>query len=286
MRYVSFRIAGRTSYGLQRNHSIVDLGARIGDLLPDLRSYLAALALGFQPPAFPDLLEDYAVDEIEHLPVCRAGKVLCTGINYVAHREETGRTEVPYPTIFGRFTDTLTGHGAPILRPQVSTHLDFEGELAVVIGRPAWRVPREKAHEVIAGYTCFNDASIRDWQRHTSQFLPGKNFPDTAPLGPALVTPDEVGPLEGLGIETRLNGAVMQSAKLGDLIFPPDALIAYITSFTRLEPGDVIATGTPGGVGFTRKPPLFMKPGDVIEVTIDRVGHLRNTVEDEPATER
>jgi len=286
VRYVSFRIGGRTSYGLQRGQSIVDLGARIGDLLPDLRSYLMALAHGFQPPCFPDLLEDYATSEIEYLPVCQPGKVLCTGINYVAHREETGRTEVPYPTIFGRFADTLLGHQAPILRPQVSDKLDFEGELAVVIGRPAWRVPREKAGEVIAGYACFNDASIRDWQRHASQFLPGKNFPATAPLGPALVTPDEVGPLEGLGIETRLNGTTMQSARLGDMIFPPDALIAYVTSFTRLEPGDVIATGTPGGVGFTRQPPLFMKPGDVVEVTIDRVGELRNPVAGEPATER
>jgi 2-keto-4-pentenoate hydratase/2-oxohepta-3-ene-1,7-dioic acid hydratase in catechol pathway len=286
VRYVSFRVGGRNSYGLQRDQSIVDLGVRIGDLLPDLRSYLTALAHGFQPPAFPDLLEDYAVGDVEHLPVCQSGKILCIGLNYVAHREETGRTEMPYPTIFGRFADTLTGHDTPLLRPQVSDKLDFEGELAVIIGRPAWRVPRGKADEVIAGYTCFNDGSVRDWQRHTTQFLPGKNFPRTAPLGPALVTPDEVGPLAPLGIETRLNGAVMQSAKLGDLIFPPDALIAYITSFTRLEPGDVIATGTPGGVGFTRQPPVFMKPGDVIEVTIDRVGHLRNVVEDEPATER
>ena len=285
MRYVSFRIGGRTSYGLQRHTRIVDLGARMGDLLPDLRRYLVALAHGFQAPTFPELLADYTTEDIEYLPVCQPGKILCAGVNYVAHRDETGRSEVPYPTLFGRYADTLTGHGAPLVRPQVSDKLDFEGELAVVIGKPAWRVPREQAWDVIAGYACFNDGSVRDWQRHTSQFLPGKNFPQTAPLGPALVTPDEVGPLDGLGIETRLNGQVMQAARLGDMIFPPDALIAYITSFTKLEPGDVIATGTPGGVGFTRQPPLFMKPGDVIEVQIDRVGHLRNTVADESASE-
>ncbi len=284
MRYISFRVGGRTSYGVLRDQSVIDLGARVGDLLPDLTRFLDALSRGFQPPPLPGLIEDYAASDIEYLPVCRPGKILCVGLNYQTHRDETGRGDHPYPTLFSRFADTLTGHGSAILRPQVSDRLDFEGELAIVIGRPAWRVTREEAADVIAGYACFNDGSIRDWQRHTSQFLPGKNFPSTGPLGPALVTPDEVGPLDTLGIETRLNGQVMQSARLGDMIFPPDALIAYITSFTQLLPGDVIATGTPGGVGFTREPPLFMKPGDVIEVVIENVGHLRNTVAEESAS--
>lgn len=284
MRYLSFRVAGRSSYGVLRGDSVVDLGSRLGGVLPDLRSYLEAMAHGFVPPAVPDLLEDYVIHDVECLPVCQPRKILCVGLNYQTHREETGRGDHPYPTLFTRFPDTLTGHGAPILRPAISDKLDFEGELAIVIGRPAWRVAKDDAHRVIAGYACFNDASIRDWQRHTTQFTPGKNFPTTGPFGPVLTTPDEVGPLDGLSIETRLNNEVVQAAKLGDMIFPPAELIAYITSFTELLPGDVIATGTPGGVGFTRQPPLFMKPGDVIEVQIERVGHLRNVVADEPAT--
>ncbi len=282
MRYVSFRVGGRTSYGIVRDGSIVDLGARTGALLPDLTSYLEALALGFEAPPLPALLEDYAERDIEYLPVCRPHKVLCVGLNYQTHRDETGRGDHPYPTLFTRFADTLIGHRAPLLRPAVSDKLDFEGELAIVIGRPAWRVSPAEALATIAGYTCFNDGSLRDWQRHTTQFIPGKNFPATGPLGPALVTPDEVGPLEGLAIETRLNGATVQAASLGDMIFTPADLIAYISGFTRLLPGDVIATGTPGGVGFTRQPPLFMKPGDTIEVAIERVGTLTNVVADEP----
>jgi 2-keto-4-pentenoate hydratase/2-oxohepta-3-ene-1,7-dioic acid hydratase in catechol pathway len=285
MRYLSFRIGGRASYGLVRDRSIVDLGARMGDLLPDLRRYLDALARGFQPPEVPGLVADYGLDDVEYAPVVQPGKIVCVGLNYHDHRMETGRAESAYPTLFSRWADTLLGHGAPIVRPQVSTQLDFEGELAVVIGRPAYHVSRDRAFEHVAGYACFNDASIRDWQRHTHQFLPGKNFPSSAPLGPELVTLDEVGPLAGLSIETRLNGAVMQSAVLGDMIFPVDALIAYVSGFTRLAPGDVIATGTPGGVGFKRDPPVFMKPDDTIEVTIERVGHLRNSIADESGSE-
>lgn len=283
MRYVSFRVGGRQTYGLVRDRSVIDLGARLGDLLPDLRQYLAALAHGFDAPRIPSLIEDYSLDDIEYLPVCAPRKVICVGLNYDAHRQETGRAESSFPTLFSRFPDTLIGHGAAILRPQVSVELDFEGELAVVIGRPAHRVSRDTAMDVVAGFTCFNDGSLRDWQRHTHQYLPGKNFPSTAPLGPTLVTPDELGPLESLSIETRLNGTTMQAARLGEMIFPVDALIAYISGFTPLSPGDVIATGTPAGVGFTRKPPVFMKPGDIIEVVIERVGHLRNTIADEPA---
>lgn len=280
MRYVSFRVAGRSTFGFVRDGSVFDMGARLAEL-PDLRRYLAALSVGFTPPAFSDQPGDYAVQDIEYLPVCQPSKIICVGLNYHTHRRETGRAESEYPTLFSRFTDTLTAHHAPIVRPQVSTSLDFEGELAVVIGRPAHRVSRENAMDVVAGYACFNDASLRDWQRHTHQFLPGKNFPATGPLGPELVTPDEVGPLRDLAIQTRLNGTVMQSATLGDMIFPVDALIAYISAFTHLAPGDVIATGTPGGVGFKREPPVFMKAGDTIEVLIERVGHLSNHVVDE-----
>jgi 2-keto-4-pentenoate hydratase/2-oxohepta-3-ene-1,7-dioic acid hydratase in catechol pathway len=285
MRYISFRIGGRSSYGFTRGRSVVDLGARVGDLIPDLRQYLDALARGFTGPHVPGLIEDYTLDDLEFLPVCQPGKIVCVGLNYDMHRLETGRTKLEFPTLFSRFADTLIGEGAPIVHPQVSSQLDFEGELAVVIGRPAHRVSRERALEFVAGYACFNDASLRDWQRRTSQFHPGKNFPSTAPFGPTLVTPDEVGPLRDLTIETRLNGSVMQSATLGQMIFSVEALIAYISAFTPLSPGDMIATGTPGGVGYTREPPVFMKPGDTIEVSIERVGHLTNGITDESAPE-
>lgn len=281
MRYLSFVLNGRASYGVVQGKNIVDFGARIGEAQPDLRHFLEARALGFHAPSVPAGTADCRVDDIVYLPVCEPRKIVCVGLNYESHRKETGRRETQHPTLFSRYSDTLVGHRAPIVRPSVSTALDYEGELAVVIGRAAHRVPADRAMDVVAGYACFNDASIRDWQRHTSQYLPGKNFPATAPLGPELVTPDEVGPLGDQTIQTRLNGEVMQSAVLGDMIFPVAELIAYITSFTRLLPGDVIATGTPGGVGFTRDPPVYMKAGDTIEISIERVGHLKNDIVDE-----
>jgi len=282
MRYVSFQVGEHRTFGIARDTGLVDLGARLCDQVPDLRMLLDAQSRGFELPTV-DGHADYAADEVTYLPVCMPRKLLCIGLNYEEHRKETGRDVVAHPTIFSRFADTLVGHDQPIVRPGASTDLDFEGELAVVIGRPAFHVPRERALEVVAGYTCFNDGSLRDWQRHTTQFLPGKNFPSTAPLGPALVTPDEVGPLRDLRIESRLNGTVMQAATLGEMIFPVEELIAYISAFTALAPGDVIATGTPAGVGWKRQPPRYMKPGDTIEVIIERVGHLRNGIVDEGA---
>lgn len=280
MRYISFSLNGRASYGVVQGRNVCDLGARLGQTARDLRSYLDALAGGFAPSS-PSNIADCTSDDVTYLPVCQPRKIVCVGLNYVAHREETGRSTSDYPTLFSRFPDTLTGHRSAIVRPTVSTELDYEGELAVVIGRPARHVPAAKAMDVVAGYTCFNDASVRDWQRHTHQYLPGKNFPSTAPCGPELVTPDEVGPLKELRIETRLNGQMMQSATFGDMIFSVAELIAYISTFTPLLPGDMVATGTPGGVGFTRQPPVWMKAGDRIEVSIEKVGRLENTVVDE-----
>jgi 2-keto-4-pentenoate hydratase/2-oxohepta-3-ene-1,7-dioic acid hydratase in catechol pathway len=199
-------------------------------------------------------------------------------LNYEMHRKETGRAEVEHPTIFMRFANTQIGDGAPIVCPRVSRDLDFEGELAVIIGRPGRYIQRKHAMEHVAGFACYNDVSVRDWQRHTSQFTPGKNFPATGPFGPWMVTPDEVGPLAKLRIVTRLNGEIMQQATLGDMIFDIPRIIEYCSSFTPLSAGDVIATGTPGGVGSRRVPPLWMKPGDVVEVEIERVGLLRNRV--------
>ena len=187
-----------------------------------------------------------------------------------------------YPTLFTRFADTLTAHQSPMLLPAVSSAFDYEGELAVIIGKHGFHVPEQNALDIVAGYSLFNDGSIRDWQRHTNQFTPGKNFPATAGFGPALVTKEEAGTLPEKTIQTHLNGKLVQDAHLGDMIFSIAKIIAYITAFTPLNPGDVIATGTPGGVGFTREPPLYMKGGDTVTVTIEDICTLTNTIHPAP----
>lgn len=281
MRLVSFVHDGQTTCGvLEGDQILVDPESRHADLKTVLESN-----------ALPEFAEACAasgkripVDQVTLLPVIPTpGKILCVGHNYEEHRQETGRAKTAHPSLFVRFADTLIGHEAPIVRPPFSTSLDFEGELAVVIGRGGFRVPAEQALDLVAGYSCFNDGSVRDWQWHTQQFTPGKNFPSTGAFGPTLVTPDEVGALDDLTIQTRLNGEVVQSSTLGHMIFPVAEIIAYVSSFTRLSPGDVIATGTPGGVGAKRQPPVWLKPGDVVEIDIAGVGVLRNGVVDEAA---
>jgi 2-keto-4-pentenoate hydratase/2-oxohepta-3-ene-1,7-dioic acid hydratase in catechol pathway len=281
--FISFAAEGRKSYGISREDGgVFDLGGRIGSVLPDLKSFLVARGLGIMDCMPEPITTDYAAGEFTYCPVIsNPAKVLCVGLNYVEHRKETGRGETKHPSIFTRFSDTLIGHGAPILLPVNSTSLDYEGELAVVIGTPCFRALEEEALRYVAGYTVFNDGTVRDWQHHTHQFIPGKNFPNTGGFGPALILPEQAGPLEDKAIETRLNGVVMQSAKLGDMIFSVPRIIAYISGFTRLMPGDVIATGTPGGVGFKRDPQLFMKHGDRVDVTVEGIGTLSNSVESE-----
>lgn len=284
MRYVTFKAEGRVSYGLMQDGGVMDLGVRIGSILPDLKTYLRASALGLAGAPPSTVTTDYAAGEFTYEPVIpNPDKILCVGLNYEEHRKETGRPEAAHPSMFTRFADTLIGHEAPILLPSVSSALDYEGELAVVIGKSGFRVTEAEAMSLVAGYACFNDGTLRDWQRHTHQFIPGKNFPATGPFGPELVTPDEVDRLDDRPIETRLNGKVMQSAKLGDMIFSIPRVIAYVSGFTPLAPGDVIATGTPGGVGFKREPQLFMKVGDTVEVTVGGVGRLANRIASEPA---
>jgi 2-keto-4-pentenoate hydratase/2-oxohepta-3-ene-1,7-dioic acid hydratase in catechol pathway len=214
-------------------------------------------------------------------PIPEPDKILCVGINYVAHRDETGRSESAYPTLFTRFANTQVGHGQPLIRPLVSTEFDFEAELAVVIGKRGRHIPRENALSLVAGYSCYQDATLRDWQRHTSQFTPGKNFIATGGFGPWLLTADEVPDPSKLTVIGRLNGQEMQRSGTDLLIFDVPELIAYITAFTELVPGDVISTGTPGGVGSKRKPPVWMKAGDIFEVEVTGVGTLRNPVQDE-----
>jgi 2-keto-4-pentenoate hydratase/2-oxohepta-3-ene-1,7-dioic acid hydratase in catechol pathway len=282
MRFISFTAEGRPTYGIVRDKGVVDLGARFGGILPDLTTWLEAEEAGLSVPVPTSAPADYRLDEIIYDPVIPfPNKIICVGLNYEEHRIETKRAESAYPSLFTRFADTLIGHNAPMIRPRISGDLDYEAELAIVIGKEAFRVPRDRALEVIAGYSCFNEGSIRDFQRHTHQFMPGKNFPGTGAFGPELVTLDEISGFDDLRIETRLNGTVMQSAVLGQMIFNVPHIIEYVTSFTPLGPGDVIATGTPGGVGARREPPVWMKSGDVVEVTIESIGHLVNEIRDE-----
>lgn len=282
MAFVSFRRPdGTPSYGRLAGDHVLDCGA-VSDAPADLKAAIAAGAL--------DALADgppLARADVLLLPVIpNPGKILCVGHNYESHRQETGRAKVEHPSIFTRFADTLIADGQPIVRPTVSTNLDFEGELAIVIGpgkngRGGRAIAEQDALDYIAGYACFNDASIRDWQWHTTQFAPGKNFPGTGAFGPTLMTPTEVGDLADVHVTTRLNGEIVQDQPIRDMIFPLARIIAYVSTFTPLSPGDVIATGTPGGVGAKRTPPLWMKAGDRIEIAIGPVGTLSNHVVDE-----
>ena len=209
-------------------------------------------------------------------------KILCVGLNYDDHLQESGLKKPSYPEIFGRFATSLIAHQGPILRPRESVALDYEAELAVVIGKPGRRIPRDEALDHVAGYSLFNDATIRDFQLRTPQWTMGKNFDGSGAFGPWLVTPDAVPPGgHGLRIQGRLNGQVMQDARTDQLIFSVAALIELISVAMSLERGDVIITGTPGGVGAARKPPIFMRPGDVFEVEIEGIGILSNVVKDE-----
>ena len=208
-------------------------------------------------------------------------KIFCIGINYASHIAETGRPVPEKPVVFMRYANSQVGAGQPIIQPLESEQLDFEGELAVIIGRRGRRIPNAEALDYVAGYACYNDGSIRDFQRHSSQFGPGKNFPSTGAFGPWLVTSDEIPDPSALTLVTRLNGQVMQQAPISDLVFDVPALVAYCSSFTELVPGDVIVTGTTGGVGLFRQPPVWMKQGDVVEVEISGVGVLSNPVHSE-----
>jgi 2-keto-4-pentenoate hydratase/2-oxohepta-3-ene-1,7-dioic acid hydratase in catechol pathway len=210
-----------------------------------------------------------------------AGKIICIGMNYREHIREMGRQPPRYPAFFARFNDSLVGHGQPVVRPRVSTYFDWEGELAVVIGRPARHVRREDALAHVAGYTILQDGSVRDYQEHTTQFSAGKNFHHSGAMGPWLVTADEIPDPAGLILETRVSGEVMQHDDVSGLCIDVPAIIEYLSVICELLPGDVIATGTPSGVGAGRRPPRWLVPGDVIEVEVSQIGVLRNPVADE-----
>jgi 2-keto-4-pentenoate hydratase/2-oxohepta-3-ene-1,7-dioic acid hydratase in catechol pathway len=279
MKFLSFRIGDRDSYGLVvGNDGIVDLGKRLGGKKSALRGLIADGGLE-QAKEFATTPPDHKLDQVVFRPVIPdPDKILAIGLNYATHIKETGRDTPKHPMIFMRYPNAQVGHLQPMIRPKVSDKFDFEGELALVIGPGGRYIPKAHAHAHVAGYACYNDGSVRDWQNHTIQFGPGKNFVGTGPFGPFLVTPDEAGDPGRMELITRLNGQVMQHAPVSDLLFDIPTLINYCSTFTILEPGDVIVTGTTGGVGARRNPPVWMKPGDTIEVEVTYVGILRNPI--------
>lgn len=221
----------------------------------------------------------YPAAQVEFLPpVPCPGKIICLGHNYRRHVLEMGHDLPQYPVIFAKFANTLLGHRQPIILPAISTMVDYEAELVVVVGRPGKNIKLEAAFDYIAGYTIFNDVSVRDYQRRTSQWLQGKTFDGSGPLGPALVTADEVSQPQTLDITLHLNGQVMQHSNTADFIFDIPTIIHFLSQIMTLEPGDLIATGTPSGVGFARNPQVFLKPGDVVQVEISELGLLENQV--------
>ncbi len=282
MKLVSYQRDGREGFGAVAGAGVIDLGAALGGRYADLKALLAADALGQAREAVAGRAADFALDGVTLLPVIpNPGKIWCCGLNYGEHVRETNREVTEQPTFFLRFADSQVGHGQAIVRPKESTQLDYEAEIAVVIGRPGRRIAEADAFAHIAGYACYNDGSVRDWQRHTSQWVPGKNFWRTGGFGPWMVTADEIPAGTAMTLVTRLNGQEMQRATTEMMIHGIARQIAYVSTIAPLQAGDVIVTGTPGGVGARRSPPVWMKAGDVVEIEVDRIGVLRNPVADE-----
>ena len=287
MKFLNFR------QGEQRGLAVLDGQGFRGLMSTDagfpgtLHSLLEKLEKGPQAlsQAADALRKGHAIDlaKITYLPpIENPGRIWCIGLNYADHSAESGFAVPTYPAIFSRFSSSMIGHNAPIVRPRVSTHLDYEGELVAIIGKAGRYIAKDKALEHVAGYSICNDASIRDYQMKSAQWTIGKNFDDTGPFGPVFVTSDELPPgATGLKIQTRLNGVVVQDASTGSLIFDVATLVSQLSEAVNLQPGDVIVTGTPSGVGLARKPPLWMKHGDVCEVEIEGIGILRSPIVDE-----
>ncbi len=277
MKIASFETDGRRTYGVVKGDAIVEASSGFRERHPDLRSVLAADALAeLAGDADGESIDVALIDYLPTIP--NPDKVICVGINYRPHLEEMGHTPPDHPVIFVRFAGSQTGHEQPIVRSRATEQFDFEGELGVIIGRAARYVSRDAAFEYIAGYTCFMDGTARDWQKHTTQFTPGKNFHLSGAMGPTLVSRDEVPDVTALTLQTRVNGVVMQEGRLSELIFDIPTLIEYLSIFTELLPGDVIATGTPGGVGAARTPPVWLADGDEVAVDIAGIGVLVNQV--------
>lgn len=284
MRYLSFKTAGRESYGVITDGGIVDLGSRFKDRYPTLKSLIAA--------GFPKETEtaangpaDLAENAIEYLPtIPDATNVWCLALNYVEHHDEVqsaGRVqELPkQPALFMRSIDSLVGHKQNLRHPGVSEQFDYEGELGVIIGKAGRNVAEADALNHVAGYTIVNEGSVRDWQFHTKQITPGKNWYQSGAIGPWMVRADQIPDPHNLRIKTTLNGAVMQNGTTADMVHNINKFISYLSTITMLRPGDILSTGTPSGVGFSRKPPVWMKVGDLCEISIDKIGTLSNRVQ-------
>jgi 2-keto-4-pentenoate hydratase/2-oxohepta-3-ene-1,7-dioic acid hydratase in catechol pathway len=284
MRLVSFIAEGHAGFGAVIENGIVDLTRRFAARrITSLRMLLAADGLGAARDALVGAKADFAPGSVAFAPVIPdPDKIICIGLNYRDHVAETGRTVTEKPALFARFAGSQVGHLQPLVKPAASEQFDYEGELAVVIGSAGRHISPGRALAQVAGYACYNEGSVRDWQRHTSQFLAGKTFASTGGFGPWLVTADEIPDPSALTLETRLNGKVVQHTSTDLLITAIPDLIAYCSTILPLLPGDVIVTGTPGGVGAKRTPPLWMRAGDVVEVEISGVGCLRNPVIAEP----
>ncbi|AGI74435.1 putative fumarylacetoacetate hydrolase domain-containing protein [Octadecabacter arcticus 238] len=282
MRLSSYLTAdGTASYGTVQDGKLHDAGKTLRSTFPDLRAALTAGALDQVKAAAEagDVLDMADVTLLS--PVPNPDKIICIGLNYMTHITETGRDKPAKPSIFTRYPSSVVGHDVPMIRPTASDWFDFEGELAVIIGKAGRHISEADAMAYVGGYSCFNDGSIRDYQRHTSQFWAGKNFVDSGSMGPWLVTTDGMTDPAAQSMETRLNGEVVQSTPISDLAFNIPELIAYLSIVTELLPGDIIATGTPSGVGLFREPKLFMQHGDRIEVEISGIGTLSNPIQDE-----
>lgn len=279
MKLVSFEVEGQEKFGLVVGEGIVDLAKRYN--VPTLRDFLTSHD-ALEVKEYQNEAAEYQLQDVKLLPVItNPDKILCAGVNYDEHRKETNKERTAHPTIFLRVAQSQIGANQPMIIPNESSKLDYEGEIAVVIGKEGYRISEEDAFDYIAGYSNYNDGTIRDWQLHTTQWIPGKNFNNTGAFGPWLVLKDEIADEEVLTVETRLNGEVMQKSDTSMLLFSIPELIAYTSSFTTLKPGDVIVTGTPGGVGAKRNPPVFMQDGDVVEIEVSKVGILRNEIKQE-----
>jgi 2-keto-4-pentenoate hydratase/2-oxohepta-3-ene-1,7-dioic acid hydratase in catechol pathway len=276
VRLVSYAKGGQARFGVAKDGGVVDVSSRLSSI-PNLAGWLAADLEG--AAAISRESPDHALEEVEFLPVIpEPSKVVCVLRNY---RENDAEERPAFPALFSRFADSQVGHLQPIVRPAACSSLDYEGELAVVIGKPGRHIDESIALDHVAGYSCYNDASVRLWQRHTAHVLPGKNFHGTGGFGPWLVSADEITDPAGLTLVTRLNGQEMQRASTSQMFFSIPELVRYVSTFTPLRVGDVIVTGTPGGVGFRRDPPLFLRAGDRIEVEIEGIGTLVNPVVEE-----
>lgn len=278
MKLISYNYNEQEHYGISTPQGIVDLTTRMGQQYPDLKSLIAGGAIK-RAQNYSNDTPDFTEQEVEYLPVItRPNKILCVGMNYADKRLEFNQTD-PAPTLFVRFPDSQTGHNCPLIKPSITNEFDYEGELAVIIGKDGSHIKQENALSHVAGYSCYMDGSVRDWQH--SWFTAGKNWPKTGGFGPCLTTADEITDPGNLTISTYLNGNRVQHDNTSNLIHKVPELISYISLFTELSAGDVIITGSPGGVGKKRVPPLFMNAGDRIEVEIEKIGRLINFITDE-----